>query len=75
MIKKESHEQFNLFGTSTEPIVPKIQKKSLSVEERAKRMEKEDAHRAWKLLKSRQCDHLLTSKDKYLLQKHYGVKL
>ena len=67
--------QLNLFGISTELIVPKIQKKPLSVEERAKRIEKEDAHRAWKLLKSRQCDHLLTSKDKYLLQKYYNTKV
>lgn len=74
-MKKQSHEQFNLFGIST--IIPEPKKKSniLSEEERAERKEKEESHTAWKLLKSNKCSHLLTERQKYLLKIYYGVNL
>jgi len=75
MKKKQSHEQFDLFGTSTAVIEPKKKRNIISEEEREHRKEKSEAHRAWKLLKSIKGKHLLTEKDKFLLQKYYGVKL
>lgn len=75
MQKKESHEQFNLFGISTIIPEPKKKRNIISEEERAKRKEKDEAHRAWKLLKSIQGEHLLTEKDKYLLLKYYKIRL
>lgn len=75
MSKKESHEQFDLFGISTIIPEPKKKRNILSDEERAKRKEKSEAHRAWKLLKSNKCEHLLTENDKYLLFKYYKIRL
>ena len=73
--KDISHEQFNLFGVSTVIPEPKKKRNILSSEEREKRKEKVEAHTAWKLLKSGRFHELLTERDKYLLQKHYGINL
>ncbi len=69
------HEQFNLFGFTTVVEEPKRKKSIISHEERAKRKEKEEAHTAWKLLKSIHGSNLLTDRQKYLLQKYYSVVL
>jgi hypothetical protein len=76
MLKKDIlHEQFNLFGVSTIPTESKRVKNILSEEERAKQKEIKEAHRAWKLHKSLQFDHLLTDRQKYLLQKYHHITL
>ena len=76
MVKKSiSHEQFNLFGVSTVIHEPKKKRNILSPEERKKRKEKDEAHTAWKLLKSGKFYGLLTERQKYLLKKHYGIDL
>jgi len=75
MTKKNAHEQFNLFGTSTIIVDPKKIRSAISDEERIKRKEKVEAHIAWKLLKSRKFSENLTERHKFLLQKYYGIKL
>ena len=75
MLKRDKCVQQNLFGISTELKIPKIIKKPISIEQRAKNIEKSNAHRVWKLYKSRKFDANLTYNDKYLLQKYYGVEL
>lgn len=73
--KKDTHEQFNLFGVSTVVQEPKKKRNVLSDEEKLKRKEKEASHRAWKLLKSGRYNDLLTPEDKRLLLKYYGIKI
>ena len=74
MAKKTiSHEQYNLFGTSTVIAEPKKKKNVISNEEREKRKEKREAFTAWKLLKSTQFGELLTDRQKNLLQKYYHI--
>jgi hypothetical protein len=76
MLKKDvPHEQFDLFGISTVLKEPKKVKPKLSPEERAIRKEIEEAHTAWKLLKSNRFNELLTERHKYLLRKHYKINL
>jgi hypothetical protein len=75
MLKKETINLMNLFGVSTILEEPKKIINKLSPEEKAKRKEKSDAHRAWKLYKSIKFDENLTEEHKILLLKYYGVKL
>jgi len=68
--------QTNLFGSSIIPtIVPKKIRPVLSEDEKHRRREKEEAHIAWKLLKSNRFRELLTERQKFLLQKYYGIIL
>lgn len=64
------HKQSDLFGN----LPPKKSRKVLSVEEKHKRQEQNDAHIAWKLLKGNKRD-ILTQNQKYLLKKYYGVSI
>ena len=75
MLKKDIPIQMNLFGISTIPIKLKKKRSILSEEEREKRKEKKEVHTAWKLLKSRKFDEHLTERHKFLLEKHYHIKL
>jgi hypothetical protein len=67
MLKKDIPVQYNLFGISTVPVEPKKKRNILSSEEKAKRKKEKEAHRIWKLYKSRQFDKLLTEEDKQIL--------
>jgi len=75
MLKKDIPIQMNLFGISTIPTEPKKTKNMLTSEQKVIQKEKFEAHRAWKLYKSRKYDALLTESDKRLLLKYYGVRL
>ncbi len=76
MIKKDIiHEQFNLFGTSINITEPKKKRNILTEKEKILNIEKNEAHIAWKLLKSRKFGANITDRQKFLLQKYYGIRL
>ncbi len=77
MHKKDIFIQKNLFGSSVIPVSVSTPKKRniLTEKERDIRKEKNEAHIAWKLLKSRKFGANLSSRQKFLLEKYYNIKL
>jgi len=68
--KNIKHKQADLFGKTPSPKTHK----TLSESERMLRVEKSDAHRVFKLLKSNKFT-FFTEHDKYLLKKYYNISL
>ena len=75
-IKKDTFIQTNLFGSSIPISVSTPKKRNILTEkERDIRKEKNEAHIAWKLLKSRKFSANMSERQKFLLEKYYGIKL
>ncbi len=75
-MKKDTFIQTNLFGSSVSILIPIPKKRNILTEkEKNLRKEKNEAHIAWKLLKSRKFGANITDRQKFLLQKYYGIRL
>mgnify|MGYP003394023763 CR=1 FL=1 len=75
MKKKSSFIQTNLSGSSNSitSLIPK-KRHILTEKEKDIRREKDEAHIAWKLLKSRKFGANISDRQKFLLEKYYGIR-